>query len=60
MRIAIASSGLGHIQRGIEAWAKSLAEGLCREGQDVVVGGKRLSGCRLLDCQVEGAETERL
>jgi len=37
MRIAITSSGLGHVQRGIEAWALALAEGLCREGQDVVL-----------------------
>ncbi len=37
MRIAIACSGLGHVQRGIEVWAKALAEGLHREGCDVVL-----------------------
>jgi len=36
-RIAITSSGLGHTARGIEAWAKSLAESLHREGEDVVL-----------------------
>ena len=34
-RIAIASSGLGHIHRGIEAWAESLALALHRIGHDV-------------------------
>ena len=34
-RIAIASSGLGHIHRGIEAWAESLALALRRRGHDV-------------------------
>jgi hypothetical protein len=37
MRIAIASSGLGHVQRGIEAWARSLAEMLHARGEDVVL-----------------------
>jgi len=48
MKIAIASSGLGFIQRGIEAWAKSLAEGLYRKGQDVVLyhGGNAQFECR--------------
>jgi glycosyltransferase involved in cell wall biosynthesis len=35
MRIAIASSGLGHIHRGIEAWADSLALALHRRGLNV-------------------------
>ena len=37
MRIAITSSGLGSTARGIEAWAKSLAEGLHREGENVIL-----------------------
>lgn len=37
MHIAITSSGLGHTARGIEAWAKSLAEGLHREGEQVTL-----------------------
>jgi glycosyltransferase involved in cell wall biosynthesis len=35
LRIAVASSGLGHINRGIEAWASDLAAALRRAGQDV-------------------------
>ncbi len=34
-RIAIASSGLGHVNRGVEAWADSLALALHRRGHDV-------------------------
>lgn len=43
MRIAVASSGLGHVQRGIEAWARMLAENLHREREQVVLfhGGGR-------------------
>jgi len=43
MRIAVASSGLGHVRRGIEAWAEALATGLHASGEDVVLfhgGGK--------------------
>jgi glycosyltransferase involved in cell wall biosynthesis len=32
LRVAIACSGLGHIQRGIEAWASDLAHGLRKAG----------------------------
>ena len=32
MKIAIASSGLGHVTRGIEAWAADLALVLCATG----------------------------
>lgn len=35
MRTAIVSSGLGHVQRGIEAWAKTLAENLAADGEEV-------------------------
>ncbi|MBL8703999.1 MAG: glycosyltransferase family 4 protein [Rhodospirillales bacterium] len=39
MRIAIASSGLGHIQRGIEAWASDVADALRRRKLDVSLFG---------------------
>jgi 1,2-diacylglycerol 3-alpha-glucosyltransferase len=38
-RIAIACSGLGHIQRGIEAWASDLARALRNVGADVTLFG---------------------
>jgi 1,2-diacylglycerol 3-alpha-glucosyltransferase len=41
MRIAIASSGLGHIQRGIEAWASDVAGALRRRKLDVSLFGHR-------------------
>lgn len=34
-RIAVASSGLGHVARGIEAWADDLATALHSRGEDV-------------------------
>lgn len=37
LKIAIAASGLGHIFRGIEAWAADVAVGLRRAGQDVTL-----------------------
>jgi len=36
-RIAIASSGLGHVRRGIESWAEDLAQALRRSGADVTL-----------------------
>ncbi len=36
-RIAIASSGLGHVNRGIEAWAEDLGAALAARGQDVIL-----------------------
>jgi len=43
MRIAVASSGLGHIARGIESWAADLARALADRGEPVVLckGGGR-------------------
>lgn len=35
LRIAVASSGLGHIARGIETWADDLGAALARRGHDV-------------------------
>ena len=43
MKIAVVSSGLGHVARGIEAWADSLAVELNRRGVDAALfkgGGK--------------------
>ena len=37
MRIAVASSGLGHVARGIEAWAADLAAALVRRGIDATL-----------------------
>lgn len=37
LRVAVASSGLGHIRRGIETWAADTALALHREGQDVTL-----------------------
>lgn len=37
LKIAVAASGLGHIFRGIEAWAADVAVGLRRAGQDVTL-----------------------
>lgn len=36
-RIAIASSGLGHISRGVESWAEDLASALHHSGADVTL-----------------------
>ena len=45
MRIAVASSGLGHIARGIETWARDTAEALHRKGVDVTLfAGGELQG----------------
>ena len=35
MRIAVASSGLGHVTRGIETWAADLGRALAARGEDV-------------------------
>lgn len=37
MRIAIVSTGLGHVARGIEVWAATLAAALARRGYDVAL-----------------------
>lgn len=37
MKIAIAASGLGHVARGMEAWAESLAVALHRRGMNVTL-----------------------
>src|SRR3954465_13798320 len=48
-RIAIACSGLGHIQRGIESWAADLATALRGAGADVALfGGAPMPGVTAL------------
>jgi glycosyltransferase involved in cell wall biosynthesis len=37
LRLAIASSGLGHVSRGIEAWADDLAAALHARGESVIL-----------------------
>jgi glycosyltransferase involved in cell wall biosynthesis len=37
LRIAVASSGLGHVARGIEAWAEDLAAALHTRGENVAL-----------------------
>lgn len=37
MKIAVVSSGLWHVQRGIETWALTLAEALTKRGADVTL-----------------------
>ncbi|MGQ9661186.1 MAG: glycosyltransferase family 4 protein [Kiritimatiellia bacterium] len=45
MRIAIASSGLGHVARGIESWAADTAAALAHAGVDVTLfAGGQTSG----------------
>src|SRR5215469_13247132 len=45
MRIAVASSGLGHVSRGIETWALDLGRALSDRGENVTVckGGGQAS-----------------
>ncbi len=45
MKIAIASSGLGHITRGIETWACDTAEALSRRGVAVTLFAARPVAC---------------
>ncbi len=50
-RIAIASAGLGHIRRGIEAWAEDLGRALHRAGADVTLfSGAPIGGATALPC----------
>src|SRR5258708_7530379 len=53
-RVAVASSGLGHIPRGIETWAADTARALRRAGRDVTLfqgaGSVTEGGQRVLPC----------
>jgi 1,2-diacylglycerol 3-alpha-glucosyltransferase len=45
-RVAIACSGVGHIRRGNETWARTVAEALHENGVNVqLMGGGHVSGC---------------
>lgn len=37
LKICIASSGLGHVHRGVEAWASDLGHALAKQGRDVLL-----------------------
>jgi 1,2-diacylglycerol 3-alpha-glucosyltransferase len=65
MKICIASSGLGHVARGIEAWASDLGWALADRGMKVSLckGGGRPEAEfeRVIPCwQRESAQTKRL
>ena len=50
-RVAVASSGLGHIARGIEAWAQDVAAALKRKGVPVeLFGGASGPGITAVPC----------
>jgi hypothetical protein len=54
-RIAIACSGLGHVQRGIEAWAFDMTQALQRAGADVTL----FAGAHLDNADAEALPTLR-
>jgi 1,2-diacylglycerol 3-alpha-glucosyltransferase len=60
MKIVVASSGLGHVARGVEAWAADLGRALAARGIDVTVckGGGRAEAAheRVIDCWQRGAD----
>lgn len=61
MRIAVASSGLGHVARGIESWAWDLAVALAARGVEVTLFGAAVrrddSKIRELDDSGEATDT---
>jgi glycosyltransferase involved in cell wall biosynthesis len=63
MKIVIASSGLGHVTRGVEAWAADLAHALATRGQDVTLckgaGEPRHPYERVLPCLPRDAPRTR-
>ncbi len=54
LRICVASSGLGHVQRGVESWARELGAALAQRGQQVYLckgaGGIEHEYEHLLSC----------
>jgi glycosyltransferase involved in cell wall biosynthesis len=65
MKIAIASSGLGHVTRGVETWAEDLASALSARGQSITLykgGGQANTPYeRVIPCLQRGAAgTSRL
>lgn len=64
LRICVASSGLGHIARGVEAWAADLGSALASRGFDVLLckgaGNSRSVIERVIPCRTrESAEARR-
>ncbi len=54
MKIAIASSGLGHISRGIETWARDTALALHERGVEVTLfAGGSVEGVGVSECRSE-------
>ncbi len=65
LKIAVASSGLGHVARGVEAWAQDLGRGLAERGESVLLfkgGGEADEPYeRVIECwQRDAAKTKRL
>ena len=64
MKIVIASSGLGHVNRGIEAWADDLATALFAGGHSVLLckgaGGKNCEYERVIPCLRRESKATRL
>src|SRR5579864_8728704 len=65
LKIVVASSGLGHVSRGIEAWADDLATALAERGFPVILckggGIAERPFERVVPCwQRESAKTKRL
>lgn len=60
MRIAVASSGLGHVSRGIETWADDLGKALAALGEDVrlckAVGPTESDHERIIPCWTRDSE----
>jgi 1,2-diacylglycerol 3-alpha-glucosyltransferase len=61
LRIAVASSGLGHVRRGIESWAQDLAAALQRFGMVTTLfgGGDNEPGVTVVPCFRRGNPTAR-
>jgi 1,2-diacylglycerol 3-alpha-glucosyltransferase len=65
LSVMIASSGLGHVARGIEAWANDLGGALAARGEAVTLckgaGEEEAAYERVVSCwRRDGAETKRL
>ncbi len=61
--ICIASSGLGHVARGIEAWAAELGQALAARGEHVLLckgGGQAQTEFeRVISCWTRDAQNQR-
>ncbi|WP_404309366.1 glycosyltransferase family 4 protein [Neorhodopirellula lusitana] len=65
LRICVASTGLGHVMRGVEGWAHDLGHALADRGQDVLLckgdGEATASFERVVSCWTRQSEaTQRL